>query len=375
MADASDSASGDVCRPRCGRKPKAKPPLTCAHCGVQYPVRGRKPTIYCSLTCASRANGQKKLATRKTATCPSCKTRFEVAKSSKRIYCCRTCWQAAKAAKREARPQPIKLRYRVRIIKTCKTCGVEFRPMQPSGRQKRGESSWGVYCSRACAHQGRRIAAAPAAPLPSCAVCGAACSNRNSRTCGDTCRSEYISRRGRLRSEAMDVRDRTARPCACCGMLFAPGYGDKRRRFCSPLCLDRHSRRTAKAARRARNGGRRAERSLDPFKVFERDGWKCRLCGRKTPRSARGKYCDNAPELDHILPLALGGAHDWENVQCACRKCNQAKGATPKGQLMLFPSGGQGVHRVSRSAVPSTDVARDFPPRRIEIPDGPRPAA
>lgn len=45
---------------------------------------------------------------------------------------------------------------------------------------------------------------------------------------------------------------------------------------------------------------------------------------------------DNAPELDHIVSLAEGGEHSMRNTQCLCRKCNQEKGVTTKGQLRLF---------------------------------------
>ncbi|WP_415869521.1 HNH endonuclease [Burkholderia ubonensis] len=36
-----------------------------------------------------------------------------------------------------------------------------------------------------------------------------------------------------------------------------------------------------------------------------------------------------------MVPLAMGGAHLPENVQCACRKCNGEKGASARGQLWL----------------------------------------
>lgn len=42
-----------------------------------------------------------------------------------------------------------------------------------------------------------------------------------------------------------------------------------------------------------------------------------------------------APELEHIIPIAMGGTHTWDNVACACRLCNQAKGARDFGQLGL----------------------------------------
>lgn len=48
-----------------------------------------------------------------------------------------------------------------------------------------------------------------------------------------------------------------------------------------------------------------------------------------------GTIASDAPELDHIVPLALGGTHTWDNVQCLCRQCNIDKGATVSGQLRL----------------------------------------
>jgi 5-methylcytosine-specific restriction endonuclease McrA len=45
---------------------------------------------------------------------------------------------------------------------------------------------------------------------------------------------------------------------------------------------------------------------------------------------------DDAPELDHIVPLACGGAHTYQNTQCTCRECNGRKGATILGQLRLL---------------------------------------
>lgn len=76
--------------------------------------------------------------------------------------------------------------------------------------------------------------------------------------------------------------------------------------------------------------------NVNPIKVFERDKWKCQICGVKTPRRLRGKYDDNAPELDHIMPLSLGGARSYMNTQCACRKCNSDKSNASPVQPSLF---------------------------------------
>lgn len=89
-----------------------------------------------------------------------------------------------------------------------------------------------------------------------------------------------------------------------------------------------------------RNGER-----FDPYSVFDRDGWVCQLCGCDTPRSHRGTLQGNAPELDHIVPLARGGVHSQANTQCACRACNGAKGAT-------MPLGGDGGGQIHGAPTP-----------------------
>lgn len=123
-------------------------------------------------------------------------------------------------------------------------------------------------------------------------------------------------------------RGRWAQICQNC--LAARLVSRKARVKRSPSHLAR--KRAAKARRRALVRGVVADR-IDPFEVFERDHWTCKLCQVVTPRSLRGTYEPNAPELDHIIPLALGGTHTWGNVQCLCRQCNGNKGANAIGQL------------------------------------------
>jgi 5-methylcytosine-specific restriction endonuclease McrA len=74
---------------------------------------------------------------------------------------------------------------------------------------------------------------------------------------------------------------------------------------------------------------------INKLKVFERDNWKCHICNCKTPKEKKGTFDDNAPEMDHIVPLAAGGSHNYANVACSCRKCNGKKGKKPLGQLLF----------------------------------------
>ena len=47
--------------------------------------------------------------------------------------------------------------------------------------------------------------------------------------------------------------------------------------------------------------------------VFLRDDHTCQYCGVA------------AENVDHVLPRSRGGAHEWENVVAACRRCNSRK--------------------------------------------------
>ncbi len=114
----------------------------------------------------------------------------------------------------------------------------------------------------------------------------------------------------------------------------------RRGTYCSQNCRRQSegflsAKRANKARRRAiRKGTDRTDR-FDPYQIFVRDRWFCQLCGVKTPEPLRGQMVWNSPELDHIVPLAKGGTHTWDNVQCACRQCNGQKGAKPLGQPRL----------------------------------------
>ncbi|MBK5204349.1 MAG: HNH endonuclease [Polaromonas sp.] len=127
--------------------------------------------------------------------------------------------------------------------------------------------------------------------------------------------------------------------CKCCGMGYKPVFtGGAPSAYCGIKCaevVERASKRIEKAKRKAVLRGATVE-CVDPFKVFDRDKWRCRLCGVRTPKGKRGTYADDAPELDHINPLAKGGEHSYINTQCSCRRCNGLKSDTPRGQMLMF---------------------------------------
>lgn len=183
-------------------------------------------------------------------------------------------------------------------VTLCKGCGVEFCVLRTSGRVS-------GYCCTEC----RRRSA-----------------------------YSYDPDASLERNKANHRAHSKPKSCSSCGVLFSRLYGNKSS-TCSDDCSDalkRKQRRVARSKRKALERGASVGKPVDPIAVLERDGWRCQLCGVKTPKRLRGTYDNRAPEVDHILPLSLGGAHTYDNVQCACRSCNGVKSNIPRGQLQMF---------------------------------------
>ena len=132
--------------------------------------------------------------------------------------------------------------------------------------------------------------------------------------------------------------------CPLCGDMFH----SIRAKYCSDRCSRLSYRETPvykahkkawRLKRKAMDRGATVADKFNPFKVFDRDGWKCQICGIKTPKFLRGTYKPNAPELDHIVPISKGGQHTMTNAQTSCRSCNATKSnGAPIGQMGLFTS-------------------------------------
>lgn len=117
--------------------------------------------------------------------------------------------------------------------------------------------------------------------------------------------------------------------CCECGNVFVKRFDDAV--CCSSVCSRRHQNN--KKDRRLI--GVAQDRGITLTKVYDLDDGVCYLCGRACDwediedRDGVMVAGDNYPSIDHVIPLAKGGTHTWNNVRLAHRKCNIVKSDAP----------------------------------------------
>ena len=168
----------------------------------------------------------------------------------------------------------------------------------------------------------------------SCLVCGKAVvwergegqRGRLRRFCSDACKLARRIARGPRRKQSI--------ACATCGRMFRPRNGRKRPQLvCSLSCrpqvvAPKHKIYESKAERDRHSGiirrARKRATTVEWFRhgtIFRRDRYVCGLCGQPTVKDDPLLK----PSLDHVVPIAAGGTHTRDNVQCSHWICNQRK--------------------------------------------------
>ncbi len=71
----------------------------------------------------------------------------------------------------------------------------------------------------------------------------------------------------------------------------------------------------------------KAEVKLNRRNLFARDQNRCQYCGKR--------YSTSELSIDHVVPRSQGGVTSWENVVCACVRCNVRKGGRTPMQAMM----------------------------------------
>ena len=101
---------------------------------------------------------------------------------------------------------------------------------------------------------------------------------------------------------------------------------------CSKECLKKHKHKQrgheTDHIKRAVRHGCEWESGVTLKKLIKRDGLRCAICGELCDINDKSYGNGNGPlypSMDHIIPIAKGGSHTWNNVQVAHLICNTLK--------------------------------------------------
>lgn len=254
-----------------------------------------------------------------------------------------------------------------KIKHTCHICNKEFE-----GRKKK-------YCSQDCADEARRIrnrdrwrAANPGwdeGTNKVCEWCGKSYEVKpkyasQSRFCSYECQQTWYSREVRghgpreeylkeLEQQKEETQKRRAKEraekrkanhrvivCSECGKttdVYQP-----HQKTCSPECSKARTKRMAHERKDKRlNDLNVVDKDISLKTLYKRDKGICYICGGKCDFKDHARNGSNFisgptyPSVDHVVPLARGGKHSWDNVKLAHHLCNAKKSDILPSELEL----------------------------------------
>lgn len=144
-------------------------------------------------------------------------------------------------------------------------------------------------------------------------------------------RKQIQERNKREKQEAIIQRRLEAKKsvCAYCGKDFMKSkYGTV---YCSAECRKKADNRQHELRKRLKRRTTMCDRGITIERIIKRDGNKCWLCNKAVDYNdytIKGNHFvagRNYPSLDHVVALANGGQHTWDNVRLAHRQCNTLK--------------------------------------------------
>jgi 5-methylcytosine-specific restriction endonuclease McrA len=126
------------------------------------------------------------------------------------------------------------------------------------------------------------------------------------RFCSEKCGYTFQNKK---QKQLRDSRKRLIDSCLRCESSLV----NKKRNaiYCSKTCKSMDHTAKHRAKSRTLSTARRVQ-------IYQRDHKKCYICDIP--------LLINQIELDHIIPVVLGGSSDPSNIACSCRSCNRSKG-------------------------------------------------
>ena len=90
--------------------------------------------------------------------------------------------------------------------------------------------------------------------------------------------------------------------------------------------------------RKARKKNTKTERGISKLALKKKFGTKCYYCEKDMDFSvgAGRKFNRDMATIEHLIPLARGGEHTFENTVLACRHCNISKNAKSEEEFEIY---------------------------------------
>lgn len=126
-------------------------------------------------------------------------------------------------------------------------------------------------------------------------------------------------------AEIKRKREALKHACPVCGTIT------QRRKYCSIECAKKADNKRRDFNRRMKLSMARVDTDITVEGLYRRDNGICYLCGKRCDYEdytvIDGNFIagDWYPSVDHVIPLAKGGEHSWNNVMLAHRLCNSKK--------------------------------------------------
>lgn len=188
----------------------------------------------------------------------------------------------------------------------CLDCGGVFERSCVSIRH--GRRTVCPYCKRAMVDQNKAVKDAEKE--------AARAKAEEERERRSAARREALAKEQRLREE------RRKHACPVCGEVT------RRRIYCSDICARKAANTSHEARRRVRITAALVDKDITLAKLYDRDGGLCWVCGMAcswddaTTKGDTFIAGELYPSVDHVVALCDGGAHSWDNVRLAHRRCN-----------------------------------------------------
>lgn len=325
----------------------------CKRCGKKFEPKG--PQKYCSDKCFEEHRKEYKKKHKYKITCDWCGEEKMVNNSNQR-FCSTDCqyeWQRNSKEYKKIMRNNLGIKKKEGLVKDFKEKFENKFPAFKYHSEYKGADDYFKMECRRCGHVQERNAqlVRPSRNKKlTCDKCGIKHSfNKKLITLKKNIISKIVSKKKRHKRKKLNKKlkrkikreikalvnikrnHRYFKECVECGKKFFTNR--KNVVACSDNCKNKRENRIKETRRRKKlreNG--KVNYKINIYKLMRKDKNICQICGKAVNKedyhyNEDGHFVAGPeyPSIDHIIPVAKGGTHTWDNVQLAHRHCNSIK--------------------------------------------------